>query len=64
MTAEPSIAESLNRSYLTALTLLGEESAAEALVAEAIGSLHPCAVTGRNIRNAVVARLVRLNLQR
>jgi hypothetical protein len=62
MTVPQGIALTLCRSYRTALALLGDEAAAEALVAEAICSLDPNSVTDRNLRNAVVARLVQLKL--
>ena len=62
MTDQQSIVKSLCRACLTALTLLGDEFRAEALVADAVGSLDASGVTERNVRNAVVERLVRMQL--
>jgi hypothetical protein len=52
------LATSLSRSYLTALTLLGDATEAEALVIEAVQSLDPGDVTSDAIRDAVIVRLV------
>ena len=53
---------SLSRSYLTALTLLGDATEAEALVIEAVQSLDPGDVTSDTIRDAVIVRLVQAQL--
>jgi hypothetical protein len=53
----PDRADSLRRSYLTALTLLGDAPSAEALVMEAIENLEE--VTSRAIRDSVIRLLVR-----
>ena len=52
------LATSLSRSYLTALTLLGDATEAETLVIEAVESLDPGNVTSDTIRDAVIVRLV------
>ena len=52
------LATSLSRSYLTALTLLGDATEAETLVIEAVESLDPGNVTSDSIRDAVIVRLV------
>ena len=49
---------SLSRSFLTALTLLGDAKKSEALVMEAIESLEPQNVTSRSVRDAVLRLLV------
>ena len=56
------LATSLSRSYLTALTLLGDATEAEALVIEAVQSLDPGDVTSDAIRDAVIVRLVQAQL--
>ena len=56
------LAASISRSYFASLQILGDPALAEALVIEAIDSLHPESVTGNAIRNAVVTRLVSAQL--
>ncbi len=53
---------SVFQSYAAAQTLLGDATAAEALVIGAVHSLDPEDVTSNAIRGAVVARLVRAQL--
>jgi hypothetical protein len=57
-TIERDLGGSLSRAYRTALSLLGDEARAEALVIEAIGSLESEDLTSDALRNAVVKRLV------
>jgi hypothetical protein len=58
------VSESLCRGYVTALTLLGDASEAEALVIQAIGGLKPECITKEAIQDVVVQRLVEAQIGR
>jgi hypothetical protein len=53
---------SFSRSFLTALTLLGDAARAEALVVDAVETLDPNGVTGNSVRDAVIGRLVQAQI--
>ena len=61
-TVDRDLAESLSRSFCTALILLADATRAEALVMQAIQSLDPGVVTSDAVRAAVVVRLVRAQM--
>ena len=63
MTAHHELAGSLAKSYLTAMNVLGDSRQAEAVVMEAVQSLSGLDVTGKALRNAVIERLVQVQLQ-
>jgi len=53
---------SLSRSFLTALDLLGDAARAEALVVDVVETLDPHDVTGNSVRDAVIRRLVQVQI--
>jgi hypothetical protein len=54
----------LSRSFFAAVTLLGNTPEAEAVVVEAIWSLNPRPVTADSLTNAVLKRLVQVQMER
>jgi hypothetical protein len=59
---EQDLTSTLSKSFLTALTLLGDETKAETLVVRAIQSLSSGGVTSGAIRAAVIDRLVQIRI--